>query len=200
VSYEIERDPILADQSPRTLARRVEEVLSTLQRSQGALCADCAAALCGHQTIMSMVLGWKNAPKCLACLSQTVGRERDHLGDQLAAYILSKECLAIGWCWTKLREEHCPWSSSTVAAVETAGVPQSVEPVADVAWDAGDLGCGDLVLELRLRLQEMKPGQVMRVTARDPGAPEDMPAWCGLTGHALVRAEHPVYFIRRKEE
>jgi tRNA 2-thiouridine synthesizing protein A len=149
---------------------------------------------------MSMVLGFKNAPKCLSCLAKAVGREREHLGDQLAAYILSKECLAVGWCWTKMREEYCPWSSSTVAASAPSASVATVEPRADVAWDAGDLGCGDLVLELRLKLMEMRPGQVIQVTARDPGAPADMPAWCGLTGHALLSAAHPVYFIRRKED
>lgn len=61
------------------------------------------------------------------------------------------------------------------------------------------MGCGDLVLELRTRLRAMEPGQLLEVTARDPGAPEDLPAWCRLTGHALVAALHPVYRIRRKE-
>jgi len=66
-------------------------------------------------------------------------------------------------------------------------------------WDAGDLGCGELVLELKQRLDRMRPGQVIKVTALDPGAPADMPAWCRLTGHTLVSAERPVYVIRRKE-
>ena len=66
-------------------------------------------------------------------------------------------------------------------------------------WNAGDLGCGELVLELRMRLECMEPGQVLELTARDPGAPADMPAWCRLTGHTLVEACHPVYHIRRKE-
>jgi tRNA 2-thiouridine synthesizing protein A len=55
------------------------------------------------------------------------------------------------------------------------------------------------VLELRMRLAAMRPGQVLRLVARDPGAPADLPAWCRMTGHALVSAEHPVYLIRRKE-
>jgi len=68
-----------------------------------------------------------------------------------------------------------------------------------ISWDAGDLGCGELVLELRMRLQRMQPGQILELTARDPGAPADLPAWCRLTGHTLVGARHPVYHIRRKE-
>ena len=74
-----------------------------------------------------------------------------------------------------------------------------VRRAADREWNAGELGCGELVLELRLRLDEMAPGQVLRVTALDPGAPADLPAWCRMTGHTLVNQQHPVYLIRRKE-
>jgi tRNA 2-thiouridine synthesizing protein A len=69
---------------------------------------------------------------------------------------------------------------------------------ADALWDAGDMGCGELVLELRTRIAQLKPGQVLKLIARDPGAPADMPAWCGLMGHTLVSKKHPVYFIRRE--
>jgi tRNA 2-thiouridine synthesizing protein A len=71
--------------------------------------------------------------------------------------------------------------------------------VSDAEWDAGDMGCGDLVLELRGRVEALGPGRVLRLTARDPGAPADIPAWCRMTGHALVSAQHPIYLIRRKE-
>jgi tRNA 2-thiouridine synthesizing protein A len=70
----------------------------------------------------------------------------------------------------------------------------------DAEWDAGDMGCGELVLELRMRLQPMQTGQLFKLTARDPGAPEDLPAWCRLTGHRLVMAVHPVYWIGRRED
>jgi len=72
-------------------------------------------------------------------------------------------------------------------------------PAADAEWDAGDLGYGELVLELRNRLQAMPPGRVLRLIALDPGAPADIPAWCRLTGHTLVLEQRPVYLIRRKE-
>ena len=72
-------------------------------------------------------------------------------------------------------------------------------PAADAEWDAGDLGCGELVLELRNRLLAMSPGRVLRLIALDPGAPADIPAWCRLTGHTLVLEQRPVYLIRRKE-
>jgi tRNA 2-thiouridine synthesizing protein A len=50
-----------------------------------------------------------------------------------------------------------------------------------------------------MRLERMEPGQVLELTARDPGTPADLPAWCRLTGHTLVEARHPAYYIRRKE-
>ena len=75
----------------------------------------------------------------------------------------------------------------------------SSRAVSAVEWDAGDLGCGDLVLQLRFRIDALAPGQVLRLVALDPGAPADLPAWCRMTGHALLAADHPVYLIRRKE-
>ena len=69
----------------------------------------------------------------------------------------------------------------------------------DAEWDAGETGCGELVIELRFRLDTMKPGQVMKLTARDPGARADIPAWCRMTGNALVGERPPVYLIQRKE-
>ncbi|MCA8957127.1 MAG: sulfurtransferase TusA family protein [Planctomycetes bacterium] len=60
------------------------------------------------------------------------------------------------------------------------------------------MGCGDLVLELRRRLVSMLPGEVLRVTALDPGAPLDIPAWCSLTGHRLRASVHPDYWIQRR--
>jgi len=67
-------------------------------------------------------------------------------------------------------------------------------------WDAGEIGCGHLVFELHRRLSQMNPGDEIEIVARDPGAPTDLPAWCRMTGHALISADHPVYVIRRKKE
>ena len=66
-------------------------------------------------------------------------------------------------------------------------------------WDAGDTGCGELLIELRLRLNKMNAGELLQLVARDSGAPEDLPAWCNLTGHKLLKSEHPEYWIQKKE-
>ena len=72
----------------------------------------------------------------------------------------------------------------------------------DAEWDAGDLGCGELVIELRFRLAELAPGGTIRVRAMDTGAAEDLPAWCRMTGHRLLhhdpQSRH--FFICRRPE
>jgi len=74
--------------------------------------------------------------------------------------------------------------------------PETLAPAAHL--DVGDTLCGELALLLRAELAKLEPGQVIRVVARDPAAPQDLPAWCEVTGHALVHSEHPDYWIRRK--
>jgi tRNA 2-thiouridine synthesizing protein A len=66
-------------------------------------------------------------------------------------------------------------------------------------WDAGEMGCGELLMLLNPRVKALQPGEILRLVARDPGAIEDMPAWCRLTGHQLISANHPEYLIRRRE-
>lgn len=67
-------------------------------------------------------------------------------------------------------------------------------------WDAGTIGCGQLVFELRRRLDSMQPGEQLELTASDAGAKVDIPAWCRMTGHRLLAAEHPRYVIERRPE
>ena len=66
-------------------------------------------------------------------------------------------------------------------------------------WDAGDLGCGELVIELRFRLKAMQPGEVIRVHATDLGAPADLPAWCRMTRDVLLHHDRnsKLYYIER---
>ena len=69
----------------------------------------------------------------------------------------------------------------------------------DETWDAGDLGRGELVLELKTRLDRMESRRLMKLVALDLSVSADLPAWCRMPGHTLVSCEHPVYLIRRKE-
>ena len=61
------------------------------------------------------------------------------------------------------------------------------------------MGCGTLVFELRSRVAELGPDEALEVVAKDPGAQVDIPAWCRMTGHELVSADHPIYLIQPKK-
>jgi tRNA 2-thiouridine synthesizing protein A len=74
---------------------------------------------------------------------------------------------------------------------------RSVRP--DDVWDAGDMGCGELVFLLAMRMRALGPGRLLELVATDLGAPHDIPAWCRMTGHALLLADPPRYLIRSKE-
>jgi tRNA 2-thiouridine synthesizing protein A len=69
----------------------------------------------------------------------------------------------------------------------------------DDEWDAGLMGCGELLMLLNPRMRALQPGQVLRLIAHDAGAPEDIPSWCRLTRHKLIYASHPEYRIQRRE-
>ncbi len=39
------------------------------------------------------------------------------------------------------------------------------------------------------KIAELAPGDVLRVTCTDPGALNDIPAWCRINGHKVIRTE-----------
>jgi tRNA 2-thiouridine synthesizing protein A len=201
-------------------------VLAAVERGVGAACRGCGKPVCGHEVMMSFVLGFKGAPRCLSCLARGLSREPAEFCAEVRTRIDHHECWRAGWRRADELDRiggdgrpACTLASVSMrAAASVAGkqemasakpTPRSGDSMSrgtaapsrsDSEWDAGDLGCGDLVLELRVKLMAMKSGQVLKLTARDPGARHDLPAWCGLTGHALVQAEPPIYFIQRRKE
>ena len=68
-------------------------------------------------------------------------------------------------------------------------------------WDAGELGCGELVLGVRKRLRA-HPGQVLRLIALDTGAAVDLQAFCNMTGDVLVAVDpiSKTYWLRGREK
>ena len=66
------------------------------------------------------------------------------------------------------------------------------------SWDAGEMGCGGLILGLRRALDKLHGNDLLELFAHGAGASVDIPAWCRITGHDLVLANHPRYVIRKK--
>jgi TusA-related sulfurtransferase len=60
------------------------------------------------------------------------------------------------------------------------------------------MGCGGFIVELRRVLDTLQPGNLAHICARGAGASADISAWCGMTGHLLILANHPNYIIQTK--
>ena len=56
----------------------------------------------------------------------------------------------------------------------------------DVTYDAGPTGCGELIMNLFLTMRKMGEGEIIKVISYDPGAREDLPAWCRMQHHTLL--------------
>jgi len=60
---------------------------------------------------------------------------------------------------------------------------------ADFLYDAGPASCGELIMNIFVKMKPLETGQVMKVIAYDLGAVEDVPAWCRMQGHMLLHYE-----------
>ncbi|MFO0878484.1 MAG: sulfurtransferase TusA family protein [Gemmataceae bacterium] len=186
--------------------RDTQALLSELAKLRGSPCQACARPLCGHEVLLSIALGAKDAPRCLSCLAAVMERTPEALREQITEHLAHRTCYSTAWA-AACTDEGQPVSfhPTCLAQVKVRASVASDEPQLRQApqqeeWDAGHMACGDLVLALRIRLNGMAPRSVLRVTAHDPAAPLDLPAWCGLTGHRLLNADHPVYHIERREK
>ncbi len=175
--------------------------LRELVRIAGGACHDCRTNYSAREAVWSIALGFKNAPRCLNCLCLRLDRTPDDLQSSLTEYVQRRECYLRAWRQAEVMDQQNPTQRTApmIQQAEEDNTPTDTTAEA-VHWDAGDLGCGDLVMQLRIRLKKMTAGSVLTVVATDPAAPEDIPAWCRMTSHTLLKAEHPSYTIRRKED
>jgi tRNA 2-thiouridine synthesizing protein A len=60
---------------------------------------------------------------------------------------------------------------------------------ADQTLDCVGLYCPMPIVKTAEKFKGLKVGEVLEVTADDPGIKEDMPAWCQTTGHEFIGIE-----------
>ena len=199
-------------------SRQLEEALA---RWAGSSCSDCGARLCDHGVLCAVALGLKDRPRCLSCAANGLNRDLSTMSQHLGRWLLGKDCYKKAWILADSTRCEVPcslvglfagcleWDSEDSFANDLSdSSPGGMVPKFPVAqddsrphvYDFGDLGCGDLILELRRILRELGPGVVVRVLATDPGAPQDIPAWVRMTGHTLLGAAHPVYDLRKRTD
>ncbi len=69
----------------------------------------------------------------------------------------------------------------------------------DAFYDAGSRGCADGPLEeIAGMMRGLATGQTLEVRATDPSVARDLPSWCRLVGHELVKQEEDRYLIRHQ--
>ncbi len=70
---------------------------------------------------------------------------------------------------------------------------------ANAFYDAGSRGCADGPLdEIAGIMRGLVSGQTLEVRAADPSVARDLPAWCRLVGHPLVKQEQDRFLIRHQ--
>jgi TusA-related sulfurtransferase len=67
----------------------------------------------------------------------------------------------------------------------------------DFFYDAGNKGCAEGPLdEINTIMNRLQQGQTLEIHATDPSVARDLPPWCRLRGHELVKQEANHYLIR----
>lgn len=201
----------LADAADR---ERTLAIITRLSRPRPR-CPQCANEVSRQEHLLAYALGFGDDPPCLADLARQVDQPAMSLLDAALGHVAQRGCLREAWIWAAARDglaaetlwrpeqlvEQAQIADASVGHSLASGTTGSaVTPSVATVWQAGELSCGDLVLELRLRLRALHPGDVIEVHSHDIAAPEDLPAWCRMTGHTLLYQSHPVYRIQRKRE
>ena len=55
--------------------------------------------------------------------------------------------------------------------------------------DARRMFCPMPVIRTQDKIKELKPGDILEVTCTDPGALNDIPAWCRINGHIILETK-----------
>ncbi len=62
--------------------------------------------------------------------------------------------------------------------------------------------CPVPMIETNRAIKSLQPGEVLEVVSTDTGSKMDIPAWCGRTGHELLRMEEEGktfrYYVRKR--
>ena len=71
----------------------------------------------------------------------------------------------------------------------------------DLELDTSGKCCPMPIVDTNKAIKSLNQGDVLKVTATDPGTQNDIPSWCERTGHQLMSSdydgEHFNYVIRK---
>ncbi len=81
-----------------------ESLIAALRVVGQGPCPSCAKPLCHHEALISLAMGFKAAPLCLACLAAQLGQDHLALRNQVTAYIQRRDCFRGAWEWAGEQE------------------------------------------------------------------------------------------------
>ncbi len=95
------------------------------------------------------------------------------------------------WCWFQNQsgEATClPRASSAPTSSESRSVSTAAntEPI---QLDVSGLQCPGPMVRVKQTIDRMAPGQILEVTATDPGFAADIPMWCARTGNTFIEVK-----------
>lgn len=67
--------------------------------------------------------------------------------------------------------------------------------MANYQLDTGNTLCPIPVIRAQDRIAELQAGDHLEVTASDPGALNDIPAWCRINGHKVLETREEGYRV-----
>ena len=67
--------------------------------------------------------------------------------------------------------------------------------MANYQLDTGNTLCPIPVIRAQDRIAELQAGDQLEVTASDPGALNDIPAWCRINGHTVLETREDGYRV-----
>jgi tRNA 2-thiouridine synthesizing protein A len=62
--------------------------------------------------------------------------------------------------------------------------------MADFELDVKRLLCPMPVIKTQKKVKDLSPGDVLTITATDPGALHDVPAWARMYGHKILKTDN----------
>lgn len=66
---------------------------------------------------------------------------------------------------------------------------ESIPEGITVEADACGLQCPGPIMRLKKEMDKLNPGDILHITASDPGFAKDAPSWCNITGNRLISLE-----------
>ena len=85
--------------APDTALPTAANVVAATCEAAGSPCAGCSKSICGHDAVMSLVLGYRHTPHCYACLAEALGEDAGQLVTRVCQYLRQRDCYRAGWEW-----------------------------------------------------------------------------------------------------